>query len=122
MEKPKHLEYLSKPLDWYVRDHAARQSGIGDSHSNVPSYNLEQLLKRNNGREYKGVHPYCGADELGEIITCVIFKTDKDGKRDYYHNLYLGPETRYLQRVHSLILEKLGITSEQYQKSQISKF
>jgi len=125
MYKPPHLAYLSKPIDWYLSEHRIRQSSIGNSRCGPVAYTLDQLLKRNKNREYKGVHPFCGAEELDppEILTCVIFKRIlPDKPTEYFHTLYLGPETMHPELVHNTLLEKLGMTPEQYQASLISRF
>src|SRR3989338_10029661 len=122
MEKPEHLQYISMPLEWYVSEHNDRQRNLGNSHSRVPAYSLDQLLTRNKDVEYKGVHHFCGAEEMEEILTCVIFKKERKGKQaEYYHVLYLGPETQHSEAVHEKILQRLGLNPDQYQRSLISK-
>ncbi len=122
MQKPPHLQYLRRELDWYIGEHADRQSTMGQSRSVQPAYNINQVLKRNKGREYKGVHHFCGAEEDGELLTCVIFKRTKPGLPvEYFHTLYLGPETQNSLEVERLILERLGITVDDVQKSLIAK-
>ena len=120
MHKPKHLDYLSQPLDWYTYEHSTRQVSMQSSRSGPPAYNLDQLLKRNKSREYKGVHPFCAAEEIGEILTCVIFK--RADPIEYFHTLYLGPETQEPEKVHNLIMERLDLTENDLQKSLVCRF
>jgi hypothetical protein len=114
-----HLNYLSKPLGWYIREHTERQSSMTYSHSGLPCYTIDDLVKRNKHREYKGVHAFCAAEELGETVTCVIFKKTEGHHRNYFHSLYLGPETQTPNEVHELLLKKLGLTESDVQKSLI---
>ena len=120
MYKPKHLEHLSMDLDWYTHEHSARQVSMQSSRSGPPAYNLDQLLKRNKGREYKGVHPFCAAEELGEIVTCVIFK--RADPIEYFHTLYLCPETQDPETVHKMVISKLGLNEDELQKSLVCRF
>ncbi len=122
MQKPAHLSYLTKDLDWYIQEHKERQKALGQSHSVDPAYNLDQLLKRNKNREYKGVHEFCAAEELGEIVTCVIFKRRTEGRpTEYFHTLYFGQDTNQPESVHQQILRRIGLTDETYQKSLIAR-
>ncbi|MCB9358365.1 hypothetical protein H6503_00380 [Candidatus Woesearchaeota archaeon] len=120
MQKPKHLEYLKRPVEWYITDHKERQTHNKRSYSVGAAFSIDELLMLNHNRDYKGIHTFCGAEEDGEIITCVIFK--KAGKKtDYYHTLYLGPETQNPGAVEEAILGALGITIDQVQKSLIAR-
>ena len=122
VNKPPHLQYLKRDLDWYIAEHADRQSTMGQSRSVIPAYNINEVLRRNKGRQYKGVHHFCAAEEDGELLTCVIFKRDKPGQSvEYFHTLYLGPETQNHVEVERLILERLGITIEDVQRSLIAR-
>lgn len=121
-EKPAHLQYLRRDLDWYITEHADRQSAMGQSRAVIPAYNINEIVRRNKGRQYKGVHHFCGAEEDGELITCVIFKRDKIGQPvEYFHTLYLGPETQDSARVHQTLLERLGLTEDTYHASLIAR-
>lgn len=121
MQKPPHLSYLSKPLEWYIGEHMERQTGISNSRCGPPARSIEQVLKRNKNREYKGLHAFCAAEEFGEILSCVIFKrTKKDLPTEYFHTLYLGKHTENLEKTHELILGALGISPDDYQKSLIA--
>ena len=125
MFKPPYLAHLSQPMDWYLQEHRHRQSSIGNSRCGPVAYTIDQLLKRNKNREYKGVHPFCGAEELDppEIVTCVIFKRIiQDMPTEYFHTLYLGPETVNPELVHNTLLDRLNLSPEQYQASLVSKF
>lgn len=74
--EPAYHAYLSKPIDWYLTENCERQSGIGNQHCGPVAYTIDQLLKRNKNREYKGAHTFCAAEELipPRIIICVIYK------------------------------------------------
>lgn len=127
MYKPPHLAHLSRDIGWYVNEHRERQQNLGNSHASPPAYTLDELLRRNRKREYKGVHEFCAADELGEVVTCVIFKTpsqnvtSKQRPAQYYHTLYLGLGTQDPEYIHRQILAALNISPEEYQASLIAK-
>lgn len=121
MQKPPHLSYLTHPLEWYISEHIERQTGISNARCGKPAQSIDEIIKRNKNREYKGLHAFCAAEEIGEILSCVIFKRVKKGlPTEYYHTLYLGKDTDNLEAVHEMILDSLGITPDEYQKSMIA--
>lgn len=99
-------------------DHREKQTSQGRSHSGFPATTIDQLLKFNRNRTYSGVHESCVSET--EIITCVLFK----GENDYFHTLYMGPETNQPKLIHQRILEKLNIPEEEFlrNKSTIALF